>query len=458
LSERLREFGFHPDSSTILSGHDDNKWWPVVNALRERQLPDPPRLDRCLKNLEGETTSEVLLSGVFLSLCLHGYYNQSGIPKLTEAFLKSGKIFDYREHFERNGIKLVRRYPTGGLSEKCALLLPAMIECFGDELRIKSPFFVAKSLGFTGGTWDKLSSLDGFEFPSPGDATLEILSRGNCAITVTLGKAAPADRVFYRRRSETSTIECDPLIVSSIASKHAAVPVHAMVLDVRTGVGAFIPDEAAANRIGDLIRDALRAHRMNVLVSVIGNAEPNGSAIGDYLEVLEAVEILRGQHSGSFDLRGKKTQLAICCDFFVKMIKMARVETDSSRLVATIDEAIASGKLWAAQKRFLVNHGVPIGVIELLEKDPWRPLSSGERKHVLSKYDGYLRDINQRAIGSLVYNGFYEGHHPSHFDGVVLKKRKFDPVAKGDLLCTVYAPHADALDSDCLCDTLFEFG
>lgn len=458
LRAKLDRFGFRPNRAEILDGDPDNRWWPVVRALRRREVPPGAELLQCLRSLEEETLPATLLSGVFLSLCALDYYPPAGIVGLTEAFIDSGKIFDYRPHFESEGIRLVRRYPTGGLSEKCALLLPAMVECFGGRWRIKSPFSVGRTLGFTGGTWDKLSSLDGFTFPEPTREVLQILKKGNCAITVTQGEAAPADRVIYRRRSETSTVECDALIVSSIASKHAAIPVHHMVLDVRVGTAAFISDEKAANRIGGLIRDALRPRGINVLVSVLENSEPNGSAIGNYLEVLEAMEIIRGHHSGNFDLRGKRSQLSICVDFFVKMVGMARPEIDPSEVVASVEQSISSGELWNAQKRFLANHSVSPDVIEALEREPWKPMSTIEKKEIRSPTDGYIRGIDQRSIGRRVYNGFEDGRRDVRLGGIVLNKRKYDPIARGDLLCIIYAPEARSLDEGALLEAIFDLG
>lgn len=456
LFTKLEGLGFRSSPAHVLDGHPESSWWPVLRALSARQVPPKETLSKCLKNLERETPADTLLCGVFLGLCALDYYPPGGIAELTAAFIESGRIFDYRPDFQSRGIRLVRRYPTGGLSEKCALLLPAMVECFGDRFGIKSPFSVGKTLAFTGGTWDKLSSIEGFKFPDPGEQVLEILNRGNCAITVTMGEAAPADRVLYQRRSETSTVVCDSLIVSSIASKHAAIPVHHMVLDTRVGAAAFIPDEKAANRIGGLISDALRPLGIDVLLSVLENSEPNGSAVGNYLEVLEAMEIIRGTHSGNFDLRGKRSQLLICLDFFVKMLGMARPEIEPSEAVECIEQSINSGELWEAQKRFLANHSVSAGVIEGLEMQPWRPMAGIEKKEIRSPRKGYVRGINQRAIGRRVYNGFEDGRLDSRFSGIVLKKRRYDPVAIGDLLCTIYAPEAHAVADEALIEAIFD--
>jgi thymidine phosphorylase len=279
-----------------------------------------------------------------------------------------------------------------------------MFECFGDDLGIKSPFSVGRTLGFTGGTWDKLSSIEGFHFPLPGEETIRVLKKGNCVITVTLEDAAPADRVMYQRRSQTSTVECDSLIVSSIASKHAAIPVHSMVLDTRIGRGAFIPNWSAAERIGGLIRSALLPHGMEVLVSIKENVEPNGSSIGNYLEVVEALEIIRNTHSGLFDLRGKREQLSICVDFFVKMVALERPDVDRQDLVKKIENSILLGRLWSSQRRFLANHGVAELVLDALEHDPLKPILSLKTVNIVSSRAGSLREIDQRMLGSFVYN------------------------------------------------------
>jgi thymidine phosphorylase len=453
LKAELAELGFWFDSTKILRGHDGDIWWSVIATLLQRCRPAPAALDQCLARLEAETPPQTLLCGVFLALCLHGYFGQADIPSLTEAFIRSGRVYDYRK--DLGGFRLTRRYPTGGLSEKCALVLPAMFECFGDELRIKSPFSVGRTLGFTGGTWDKLSSIEGFHFPSPGEETLRILRRGNCAITVTLEDAAPADRVMYRRRSQTSTVECDSLIVSSIASKHAAIPVHSMILDVRIGRGAFIPDWSAAERIGGLIRSALAPQEMEVLVSIKKNVEPNGSSIGNYLEVVEALEIIRNIHSGLFDLRGKHEQLSICIDFFVKMVALERPEIDSQSLIEKIEAAILSGRLWSSERQFLSNHGVPDSVLDALEHEPLKPILSLKSVNIRSAHAGSLRDIDQRKLGSFVYNELHARQSESRFSGVILNKRRFDPVRARDALCTAYASDLSAIQDSVLENELF---
>lgn len=453
ISQKLNDVGFLIDRSNVARGHPSSKWWPVLHALIARRAPALSDLSIALADLEKESPADTVLSGVFLALSTLGYYPAEGIPVLTQAFIDSGKIFDYRPVFEQSRFKLVRRYPTGGVSEKCALILPAMVECFGAEFGIKSPFSVGRALGFTGGTWDKLSAIDGFTFPEPGDPAIEILRKGHCAITVTLGEAAPADRVMYLRRSQTNTIECDALIVSSIASKHAAVPVHHMILDSRVGSAAFIPDVAAAERIGTLIGDALRPRGIELLVSVLDNVQPDGAAIGDYLEILEATEIMCGTHSGRFDMRGKRAQLAICSDFFVKMVQMARPAIDSSAVIRAIDNAIASGSLWQAQRRFLRNHGVTEGTLDALEADPWHPMAQVSQVQVRSRRSGRLAAIDQRAAGMLVNGGFAKERQDRRSAGIVLSKRLYDPVREGDLLCTVYG--AANLDTTELADSLF---
>jgi thymidine phosphorylase len=170
------------------------------------------------------------------------------------------------------------------------------------------------------------------------------------------------------------------------------------------------------------------------------------------------MEIIRGNHSGHFDLRGKQTQLLICLDFFVKMLAMTRPEINPSEVVASVEKSISSGELWNAQKTFLANHSVPPEVIEALETKPWKPMSAIEKKEIRSPRDGYIRGVDQRSIGRRVYSGFDDGVRDVRFGGIVLNKRRYDPVAKGDILCMIYTPEASSLNEETLLDAIFDLG
>ncbi|MBK8624647.1 MAG: hypothetical protein IPN86_03410 [Saprospiraceae bacterium] len=161
------------------------------------------------------------------------------VSLLSLKMAESGCIYDYRKNSELNYKHVLRRYPTGAVSEKIALIMPSLLKCLSNSYKFVSPFLVAKALGFTGGTWDKLSSIPNFKFPKSGNQSISILKKEHVCMTVAQGDYAPSDTFLYQLRSITNTVDSLPLIISSIASKQIANPVDTLLLDIRYGKNAF---------------------------------------------------------------------------------------------------------------------------------------------------------------------------------------------------------------------------
>lgn len=207
---------------------------------------------------------------------------------LTKSMKNTGNIYNYKQNFPT--YFFTRRYPTGGVSEKLSLLLPTFIMCIADKYNIKSPFTIGRSLGFTGGTWDKLSSIPEFNFAKPGIESIERLNRCGVSMTVSKDDMCPADRILYQLRSLVGTIESTELATASIASKQLAVPCDYLLLDTRYGEGAFFKKEEAM-RMSKLIKEFLEHEGIDVDVIYTDTPFPNGSSIGNALEVEEAIYI-----------------------------------------------------------------------------------------------------------------------------------------------------------------------
>jgi len=154
--------------------------------------------------------------------------------------LESGSVFDYRSLARKTGRRLIRRYPTGGVSEKVSLILPSILVALSEHIPLMSTTLVARSLSFTGGTWDKLAIIPEFRFAAPGQDIENILAETRVAVCTTNSQVCPADRSLYTLRSLTGNVVSKPLIISSICSKHLALPVHRILMDVRFGPGSFM--------------------------------------------------------------------------------------------------------------------------------------------------------------------------------------------------------------------------
>lgn len=346
-----------------------------------------------------------------------------------------------------DGYILVRRYPTGALSEKAALILPSLIAAASQEFKVASPFLVARSLGFTGGTWDKLSAIPGFRFPLPGEETVDILKCCGVAMTVTHGNLNPADRMMYQLRSVTGTIESEELIVASIASKQLAVPAHRLLIDIRYGYGAFLSERESAQSLALRLQQTINSGGVPTLCHFTDTPQPGGASIGNALEVAEAICVLGGGDGEWWDSRWIYEQKALVLEFFCKLMSSEFPEHPVRAWANLAGKWLSDGTALEAFQRILETHGVTSILINQLFEDPFAALkipSSPQVVRAVTK--GVLSHIDQRGIGNFVNvtlggggNSYSGDFHSS--TGIILAKRLGDPVLRDDPLCFVFSPN-----------------
>lgn len=379
-----------------------------------------------------------------------GTVMERGLPTeclhdLTHAMKDSGRIYDYRGAAPLADRKLVRRYPTGGLSEKTALILPSVLVKAVTKHPVASNFLVARSLGFTGGTWDKLSAIPGFRFPEPGDESIQVMARCGVAMTVTHGDLNPADRKLYQLRSVTGTIESHELIVASIASKQLAVPADHLLLDVRYGEGAFLRSESQARRCADAMLSVIAEGGVPCSAHLTDTPQPNGMAIGNALEVAEALATMGIGASDDWDIRALREQRELVVTFYGLLMSRAHSSTNADIWMNEARGWFESGEVSVAFETLLRAHGVQRQTIDALRQNPFGSLGlSGVRIAAVSAHTGQLLPIDQRRLGHLVNFGLgaggndYGGTFRSRA-GVRLGLRIGDHVNEGQPLCWVFS-------------------
>lgn len=393
-----------------------------------------------------------LAAALLMVICVKGL-RKDDIVSLTVAMAHSGAIYDYRDDSALRGARLVRRYPTGALSEKTALILPALISCARARVNVCSPFLVARSLGYTGGTWDKLSAIAGFAFPEPGDETISMLSQCGVAMTVTKANANPADRILYQLRSATGTIESGPLMVSSIASKHLCVPVHRLLLDVRYGSGAFLSSTSEASAVGGDIEEVLCANNVPTFCSFTDTLQPTGSSIGNALEVAEAIAVMDKRHASAWDERGIEEQRRIVIDLFGQLMAAEFSAFGVAEWKRFASEQFESGGVIRAFATILRTHNVPSAFVqELLDRPFDALLVNMEPVEVRSLRAGTLNHLDQRKLGEIVNRHLGAGGNQfeGEFDpkpGIVLLHRLGDRLQEHDVLCKIFADRDRAMVS-----------
>lgn len=474
VEEKILEtiFAAHPKIKTLVQAADtlvfNDRQSVILFHTDSSKTIGKENIDWMIQEFTADRLDLDFFAIWLMTVCLRGL-SVMDLEMLTQAMLMSGKIYDYRNLPELKSTQIVRRYPTGALSEKAALILPSMLAAAAVEFPLASPFIVARSLGYTGGTWDKLKSIPGFTFPHPGDQSIEVMRECGVAMSVTIGDFNPADRKMYQFRSATGTIECHDLISSSIASKMLALPADHLLLDVRYGSGAFIEKYEKAQKMGAEIQRLIQAGGTPCTYLLTGTEQPSGSAVGNALEVLESIAIMNSQFSEGWDPRALEEQKNTVLDFFSHMMAFSFSGSEHEWKSYGL-KLLSSGKVYQHFLKILKAHKVKDSTLQLLQENP--RLVIGERMQKISlkvtsstslNSKGKLLRINQKKLGNIINfqmggggNDFSGDFNPNA--GVVLRKRIGDEVIFDDVICEMYSENIQSiakLEADIL--SCFEF-
>jgi thymidine phosphorylase len=312
----------------------------------------------------------------------------------------------------------VDKHSTGGVGDKVSLILAPLVAACG----VADPMLSGRGLGHTGGTLDKLGAISGFRVDIGSDEMLEILRKVGCVICSAGPGLAPADRKLYALRDVTGTVESVPLIASSIMSKKIAEGTSSLVLDVKVGSGAFLPDIDRARELAETMVDLGDAHGVRTSALLTNMDSPLGRAAGNGLEVTEAVTALEG--GGPDDLMELTLGLAR------EMLDLAGVETDPAA-------AIENGSALDKYRQMVVAQG----------GDPDAPVpEASEKRIVAAPANGFVTRLDARAIGVAAWRlgaGRSRKEDPvSAGAGVVCLAKPDDAVSEGEALLELHADDA----------------
>ncbi len=346
---------------------------------------------------------------------------------LTDAMLHSGEVLD----LSFLPAKKVDKHSTGGVGDKTSLVLAPLVAAAG----LYVPMISGRGLGHTGGTLDKLESIPGFRVGLSVAEFHRVLKACGASMIGQTEKVAPADRKLYALRDVTGTVESPYLICASIMSKKLAEGTDALVLDVKTGSGAFMKKEDDAVFLAQLMVETgeLMGKQMAALITDMN--QPLGRMVGNALEVQECIEVLHG--GGPADLRELCLELAAWMLFLGGASKTV---ADGKKLSA---EIIASGKAFDRFRQMVELHGGDVSTID----DPTRLPSVDHRVEVASPQTGYVTSIACEQVGTacVILGGGREKKEDSVDPavGIVVHKKIGDKVSAGESLCTIHC-HSDA--------------
>lgn len=348
--------------------------------------------------------------------------NENEIYELTYQMLKSGDEIDLSEI---DGI-CVDKHSTGGVGDKTTLVIAPILASFGLKLAKMS----GRGLGHTGGTLDKLESIPNFQISCTKEDFMKQVNEIGLSVVGQTANIAPADKKLYALRDVTSTVDSIGLIVSSVMSKKLASGAKIILLDVKVGDGAFMKTlEDARELAKELVKVGKRFDR-SVVAMMTNMDEPLGYAIGNSLEVIEAIETLKGN--------GPKDFTQLCYEICTQMIKKANLYTDDKQIKELIKEKITSKEALNKLKEMIkYQHGDErvIDDYSVFEK----------AKEVIDVYaldEGYVQTIDTKDLGvsaMLLGAGREKANEEvDHSVGLLFYPKKGDYIKKGDLICKVH--------------------
>jgi pyrimidine-nucleoside phosphorylase len=349
--------------------------------------------------------------------------NMRETTDLTMAMVHSGDILDLSKI---EGVK-VDKHSTGGVGDTTTLVLTPMVAALGIPVAKMS----GRGLGHTGGTIDKLESFEGFSVEITEEQFIENVNTKKIAIMGQTADLAPADKKLYALRDVTGTVDNISLISSSIMSKKIAAGADAIVLDVKVGDGAFMKSYEDAKRLAEAMVSIGKNVGRNTVAVISDMDQPLGLAIGNALEVKEALDTLSG--------KGPKDLLELCLTLGSNMVvlagKAATTEEAKSMLLKTIEDGSAIMKL----KEFVAAQG---GNAEQVTNSELLPKAKYVYE-VKCDRDGYISKINSENIGLVAMElGAGRATKEDSIDlsvGIVLNKKRGEKVAKGDVLAYIHA-------------------
>ncbi|WP_281237477.1 pyrimidine-nucleoside phosphorylase [Bacillus safensis] len=346
---------------------------------------------------------------------------------LTLAMANSGDTIDLSAI---DGIK-VDKHSTGGVGDTTTLVLAPLVAALDVPVAKMS----GRGLGHTGGTVDKLEAVKGFHVEITKDEFIELVNRHKVAVIGQSGNLTPADKKLYALRDVTGTVNSIPLIASSIMSKKIAAGADAIVLDVKTGAGAFMKTPEDSEKLAKaMVRIGNNVGRQTMAV-ISDMSQPLGLAIGNSLEVKEAIDTLRGE--GPEDLN--ELVLTLGSQMVVLAKKADTLDEAREKLI----EVMKNGKALEKFKEFLENQGGDSSIVNQPEKLPQAPY----KIEVPAKESGVVAEIVADEIGvAAMILGAGRATKEDDIDlsvGIMLNKKVGDRVEKGDSLVTLHANRED---------------
>ncbi len=411
------------------------RMYDLISKKRDGLLLSKEEINFFVKGVTDGSIPDYQTSALLMAIVLKGMTKEE-TSNLTYAMMKSGDVIDLSKIA---GIK-VDKHSTGGVGDKTSLVLGPLVASFG----VKVAKMSGRGLGHTGGTLDKLEAIPGFKIEISEKDFIKQVNDIGCAIIGQTGELVPADKKLYALRDVTATVEAIPLIASSIMSKKLASGSDTILLDVKFGSGAFMKTQASAHELATAMVEIGNSLGRDTRAILTDMDQPLGLAVGNSLEVIEAINTLKGHGPVDF------TEL--CLEASVIMLEQAGVFHERESALRALKEKIASGEAFNKFVEMVAAQGGDVNYIH----DPSLFAVSKHIHEVRAKEAGYVEHIDSLAIG--IGSTKLGGGRETYDDvidmaaGIVLNKKVGDKVAVGDLLCFVHTNKAASVSAPILRD------
>ncbi|MFZ2097698.1 MAG: thymidine phosphorylase [Anaerolineales bacterium] len=381
--------------------------------------------------IQGYTEGEIpdyQASALAMAILLNGMTSQETID-LTLAMAHSGEVLDLSHVVPIT----VDKHSTGGVGDKTSLVVAPTVAACGLPVGKMS----GRGLGFSGGTLDKLETIPGFRVNLTTDEFIQQLKSIGIVLTGQSADLAPADGKLYGLRDVTGTVQSIPLIASSIMSKKIAAGANAILLDVKVGLGAFMTDLEDARKLAELMVEIGKLACGNTVAILSDMNQPLGEAVGNSLELLEALDTLHGKGPEDF-----QEHCLLASGYLLVMGGVAQNIHEGKTMA---EEALATGKSLEKFRQLIIAQGGDVRYVD----EPGKLTRARFVVEVESPLSGYLKEINARLVGetTVLLGGGREhkGDAVDHAVGVVVRHKVGDQVHSGEVLFTIHANDEDKL-------------
>jgi pyrimidine-nucleoside phosphorylase len=397
----------------------------IIQKKRDKEILEAEEIKWVINSLLNGTIEDYQMSALLMAIYLNGL-NKDETSALTDAMLYSGTVLDFKENI------FIDKHSTGGVGDKTSFILAPIAAACG----VKVPMIAGRGLGHTGGTVDKIESVKGFKTDIDLKTFEKLLIERGLVLIGQTKEIAPADKRIYALRDVTATIESIPLITASIMSKKLAEGAKGIVMDIKTGNGAFMAKLSDAKKLAKSISDTGNRFNKNMMTVISDMSEPLGNAIGNSIEIIECVEVLRG--NGPKDLTDISIHLA---GGMIYLAGLAKTHAEGNKKALN---SIKDGSALTKFRELIKNQNGDASFIDNYSLLPKTNFSV----EVLSKKSGFIKSMNCKEFGMhCVELGGGRKKTSDKIDfavGLYLHKKVGDKVSKGESLVTIYCHESQA--------------